>query len=208
MHDTDDMPGDILKKIKQCAAVLRSGGIAAFPTDTVYGLGADIYNESSVKKIYAVKQRPLNLPLPVLVYDLSQLKELVADIPAAANKLMAALWPGALTLVFNKAPDFNSPVLAGQSKIAIRMPGHSITLRLIEESGCPIVGTSANLHGLPAVLTAQDVKDQMGAAVDFILDGGSCPGGVESTIVDVSMDSPAVLRPGAIDEKRILDLLL
>jgi L-threonylcarbamoyladenylate synthase len=207
MPDLNNLPPHILQQVKECADVLRSGGIAAYPTDTVYGLGAEIYNESAVKKIYAAKQRPLNLPLPVLINDLSMLKELVADIPAAANRLMAACWPGALTLVFNKASDFNSTVLAGASKIAIRMPDHAITLRLIRETGCPIVGTSANLHGLPAVLTAAEVRQQLGNGVEYILDAGSCPGGAESTIVDITTEPPLILRRGAVSEKELTNYL-
>lgn len=207
MSEINDLPAGILEQVKKCATVLRSGGIAAYPTDTVYGLGADVYNESAVNKIYAAKQRPLNLPLPVLICDLSQLKELTADVPDSAQRLITAFWPGALTLVFNKATSFKSAVLAGDSKIAIRMPDHTITLRLIKEAACPIVGTSANLHGLPAVLTATDVGKQMGTEVDFILEGGPCPGGTESTIVDVSGDKPIILRKGAITEKDILNLL-
>lgn len=205
MSGANCLPPHILEKVKECAAVLVSGGIAAYPTDTVYGLGADIYNRSAVEKIYAVKQRPLNLPLPVLICDLSQLKELVADIPTAAGTLIRVLWPGALTVVFNKAPSFNSAVLAGQSKIAVRMPGHAITLHLIEQAGSPIVGTSANLHRLPPVLTATEVRAQMGDALDYILDAGPCPGGTESTIVDITAERPLILRKGAISDKDIAD---
>ncbi len=207
MPDINSLPADMLEQVKKCAAVLRSGGIAAYPTDTVYGLGADIYNDKAVAKVFAVKRRPPNLPLPVLIADLSQLKDLTADVPSSAGRLITAFWPGALTLVFNKTTNFNSAVLAGEGKIAIRMPGHSITLRLIKEAGCPIVGTSANLHSLPAVLTAADVREQLGTAIDFIVDGGPCHGGTESTIVDITGDKPVILRTGAIPEKTIFDLL-
>ena len=207
MHHTDNIPADVLAQVKKCAGALKSGGIAAFPTDTVYGLGADVYNDQAIRRIYAAKRRPLNLPLPVLIADMSQLNQLAADIPPLAKKLMAKFWPGALTIVFDKAPSFNSPVLAGSRKIAVRMPGHAVTLRLIKEASCPIVGTSANLHNLPALLTAAEVREQLGSAVDFILDGGTCLGGLESTIVDVTGDKPAILRRGAIPEKEILNLL-
>lgn len=207
MHDINGLPADMLEQVKQCAAVVRSGGIVAYPTDTVYGLGADIYNDKAVAKVFAAKRRPLNLPLPVLIDDLSQLKDLTADVPSSAGRLITAFWPGALTLVFNKATNFTSAILAGEGKIAIRMPDHTITLRLIKEAGCPIVGTSANLHGSPAVLTAEEVREQLGATVDFVLDGGPCPGGTESTIVDVTGDKPVILRTGAIDKKAIWHLL-
>jgi len=195
------MPAHIVKQVKECAAILTAGGIVAFPTDTVYGMGADIYNAEAVTKVFAAKRRPLNLPLPVLIADISQLDRLTADIPLPAKELMNRFWPGALTLVFKKSPVFNSLVLAGSSKVAVRMPGHAVALRLIEEAGCPIVGTSANLHNLPALLTAADVRDQFGSEIDYILDGGPCPGGVESTIVDVTGEKPVILRKGAIPEK-------
>jgi len=204
MHHTDNIPADILEQVEKCADVIRAGGIAAYPTDTVYGLGADIYNDKAVSKVFAVKRRPLNLPLPILIADISHLKELTAEIPQPATKLMAEFWPGALTIVFTASPSFTSIALAGSRKIALRMPGHAITLRLIKEVGCPIVGTSANLHNLPAVLTAAEVREQLGIAVDFILDGGACSGGVESTVVDVTGDKPAILRRGAIPETDIL----
>jgi L-threonylcarbamoyladenylate synthase len=206
MHNTCDLPSDILEEVKKCAGILRAGGIAAYPTDTVYGLGADVYNDGAVKKIFVAKQRPLNLPLPVLIADISQLNELAADIPPLAMKLMARFWPGGLTIIFKTSPAFHSLALAGGSKVAVRIPDHTVTLRLIKETGSPIVGTSANLHKLPAVRTASEVSDQLGTSVDFILDGGTCPGGIESTIVDVTGDKPVILRTGAIPEKDMMDI--
>jgi L-threonylcarbamoyladenylate synthase len=207
MHNTDNIPAEILGQVKKCAAVIRAGGIAAYPTDTVYGLGADVYNGGAVAKVFAAKRRPLNLPLPVLIADTSQLDELTADIPPPAKLMMDKFWPGGLTIVFNKAPGFNSPVLCGGSKVAVRMPGHAVTLRLIKEVGRPIVGTSANLHNQPSVLTALEVSAQSGPAVDFILDGGPCPGGIESTVVDVTVDPPAILRQGAVPATDLAEFL-
>lgn len=185
---------------------MRAGGIAAYPTDTVYGLGADVFNDEAVKRIFSAKHRPLNMPLPVLIADASQLRELTGDIPPTAKVLMDKFWPGGLTIVFNRTPTFNSPALADGSKIAVRLPGHPITLLLIQELGRPIVGTSANLHNHPAALTAAEIKEQLGVVVDFIIDGGPCPGGIESTIVDVTVNPPVILRKGAIPEKEIMDL--
>jgi L-threonylcarbamoyladenylate synthase len=206
-HSTGNIPADILAQVKKCAAVMRAGGIAAFPTDTVYGLGADVYNGGAVAKVFAAKRRPRNLPLPVLIADTSQLDELTADIPPPAKLLMHKFWPGALTLVFDKAHGFDSPALAGSSKVAVRMPGHAVTLRLITEAGCPIVGTSANLHGRQSALTAAEVKTQLGSAVNFILDGGPCPGGIESTVVDVTVDPPVILRQGAVPATDLAEFL-
>jgi len=207
MHNTSNIPEEILEQVKKCAAVMRAGGIAAYPTDTVYGLGADVYNVGAVGNIFAAKRRPLNLPLPVLIADISQLDKLTANIPPPAKILMHKFWPGALTIVFIKAAAFDSPALAGGGKVAVRIPGHAVTLRLITEAGGPIVGTSANLHGMPSTLTAAEVRTQLGSAVDFILDGGPCPGGVESTVVDVTVNPPAILREGAIPKQNILALI-
>jgi L-threonylcarbamoyladenylate synthase len=207
MHNSNNLTEDILEQVKKCASVLRRGGIAAYPTDTVYGLGADVHNDKAVKKIFTIKRRPLSLPLPVLIADISQLSELAADISPMATRLMAKFWPGGLTIVFKSAPAFDSLVLSGGNKVAVRMPNHTFTLRLIKEAGCPIVGTSANLHNLAAVRTAAEVREQFGSEIEFILDGGTCPGGIESTIVDVTGDKPVILRKGAIPEKHILNLL-
>ena len=179
----------------------------AYPTDTVYGLGADIFNDSAVIKVFNAKKRPLSMPLPVLIAETSQLRELVEDIPSTAKILMDKFWPGGLTIIFHRAPSFKSLALADSNKIAIRLPGHPVTLRLIQELGHPVVGTSANLHGSAAALTSADVKYQLGDAVDFIIAGGPCPGGTESTIVDITVHPPVILRKGALPEKDLADFL-
>lgn len=196
----------LLKQLHLAAGILRSGGIAAYPTDTVYGLGADVYNDRAVTRVFTVKKRPLSMPLPVLIAQTSQLLELVEDIPPAAQILIDQFWPGGLTIIFRRAPAFKSLALSDGDKIAVRLPGHAVTLRLIEELGRPIVGTSANLHGSPAALTAAEVKKQLAAGVNFIIDGGPCPGGVESTIVDITVNPPVILRKGAVSEKDLADM--
>jgi L-threonylcarbamoyladenylate synthase len=197
---------ELLEQVNKAAGILRSGGTVAYPTDTVYGLGADVFNGGAVTKVFTAKKRPPGMPLPVLIAQTSQLGELVEDIPPVARILMEKFWPGGLTIVFHRRPAFQSLVLAGSGKIAIRLPGHPLTLRLIVELGRPMVGTSANLHGYPATLTAAEVKEQLGDGVDFIINGGPCPSGIESTIVDVTVNPPLVLRKGAIAEKDLLDL--
>lgn len=188
----------LLEQVMVAAGLVRAGGVAAYPTDTVYGLGADVFNIEAVSRVFSIKQRPLSMPLPVLIAEHSQLAELVGIIPDRAKILMDKFWPGALTIVFNKAPGFTSPALAGSGKIAIRLPGHPLTLRLIQETGHPIVGTSANLHGRPAALTAGEVREQLGGKADIIIDGGRSPGGIESTVVDITARTPVILRGGAI----------
>jgi L-threonylcarbamoyladenylate synthase len=197
----------LLGQINRAADILRSGRIAAYPTDTVYGLGADVFNDGAVIKVFTAKKRPPGMPLPVLIAETSQLRELAEDIPSMARILMDKFWPGGLTIIFHRRPAFKSLALSDSNKIAVRLPGHPITLRLIKELGHPMVGTSANLHGYPAALTAAEVKKQLGGMVDFVIDGGPCQGGIESTIVDVTVDPPLVLRKGAIAEKDLLDLL-
>lgn len=180
------------------AQVIRSGGTVAFPTDTVYGLGADVYQNTAVSKVFSAKSRPLTLPIPVLISERESVRELVADLPAAAIMLMDTFWPGGLTIIFKCKPSFNSLALAGSDRIGIRLPGHALTIELIRQAGTPITGTSANLHGRPAALTAAEVRSQMGTNVDFIIEGDACPGGIESTIIDVTVNPPVVVREGII----------
>jgi L-threonylcarbamoyladenylate synthase len=200
---TDDKPDSnfspqLVKKINRGAELLRAGGIVAFPTDTVYGLGADIFNDDAVKKVFTAKARPLSMPMPVLIADASGAEALVEEIPGVALALMEKFWPGGLTIIFKRNANLNSLVPGGSKKIGIRVPGHPLTRKLIELAGNPITGTSANLHDKPAALTAAEVKSQLGASVDLIIDGGACPGGVESTIIDVTVNPPALVRPGII----------
>ena len=197
----------LLEQVQRAAGILCSGGIAAYPTDTVYGLGADVFNDRAVLKVFSAKKRPLSMPLPVLIAETSQLRELVEDIPHTAKIFMDKFWPGGLTIVFHRAPAFKSLALADSNKIAVRLPGHPITQRLIKGLGHPVVGTSANLHDSLAALTAAEVKKQLGDVVDFIINGGPCPGGIESTIVDITVNPPVILRKGAIPEKDLSDLL-
>ncbi|RPJ60343.1 MAG: threonylcarbamoyl-AMP synthase [Dehalococcoidia bacterium] len=200
----DSISSTLIEQVKKAAAVLRDGGIVAYPTDTIYGLGADIYNDIAVMKVFAVKNRPLSLPLPVLIDDISQLANLVSGQTAFSLALANKFWPGALTIIFNKAPQFEGPLLAGSNKIGVRIPDHEVTRLLIRELGHPITGTSANLHTGEITLTADEVRRQMGSQVDFIIDAGRCPGGKESTIVDITAGPPRILRHGAVPDDAVL----
>ena len=197
----------LLGQVHRAAAILRSGGIVAYPTDTVYGLGADVFNDIAVLNVFTAKKRPLSMPLPVLIAQTSQLQELVEDISPTARILMENFWPGGLTIVFHRASAFTSLAPADNNKIAVRLPAHAVTLRLIEALGHPVVGTSANLHDSPAAFTTAEVNNQLGDTVDFIIDGGPCPGGIESTIVDITVHPPVILRKGAIPEEDLADFL-
>ena len=189
---------DIEQQVERGISILRRGGIVAFPTDTVYGLGASIRLPRAVERVYEVKRRPRDMALPVLLADASQLPEVAESIPAVAWRLIHRFLPGALTIVLPKAKSVPDIVAAGGTTIAIRIPNHPITLALIRGLGAGLVGTSANVSGQPSPLTASEALCQLGDEVDLIIDGGPCPGGRESTVVDVTTERPVVLRQGAV----------
>ena len=189
---------DIEQQVERGISILRRGGIVAFPTDTVYGLGASIRLPRAVERVYEVKRRPRDMALPVLLADASQLPEVAESIPAVAWRLIHRFLPGALTIVLPKAKSVPDIVAAGGTTIAIRIPNHPITLALIRGLGAGLVGTSANVSGQPSPLTASEALCQLGDEVDLIIDGGPCPGGKESTVVDVTTERPVVLRQGAV----------
>ena len=186
------------QQIKLAVSILKKGGIVAFPTDTVYGLGADPLNEQAVDRIYKVKRRHHNLPLPLLLAEKSDLLKVATVVPKIAWQLAERFLPGGLTLVLRKSPWVPGSVTAGGDTIAVRIPNHNIPIALIRGLGSPIVGTSANLSGKPSPVTAEEVHEQLGDEVDLIIDGGRCPGGTESTVLDVSSEVPALIREGAI----------
>ncbi|MDD5093440.1 MAG: L-threonylcarbamoyladenylate synthase [Dehalococcoidia bacterium] len=191
------------QQLESAVAILRKGGVIAYPTDTVYGLGADAFNEEAVRRIYRIKQRPLSQPFPVLLADKADLSQLAATIPEVAWNLIEHFFPGQLTLVFLKSATVPQWVTAGGNTVAIRIPDHPLALELIRALGRPLIGTSANLTGSPSAITAAEVYAQLGDAVDFILDGGVCPGGIESTVVDVTGGAPVIIREGAISRESI-----
>jgi L-threonylcarbamoyladenylate synthase len=178
--------------------ILRRGGLVAFPTETVYGLGADASNPEAVARIYEVKERPAGHPVIVHIGDIGQLARWAREIPEAASKLAAAFWPGPLTLVLRRAPNVVSQLSGGQDTIGVRVPGHPIALQLLREFGGGIAAPSANRFGRISPTTAEHVRSDLGSEVDLILDGGACEIGIESTIVDLSRGRPVLLRPGRI----------
>jgi L-threonylcarbamoyladenylate synthase len=184
------------KPIQQAAAVIRAGGLVAFPTETVYGLGADALNADAVLALFKAKKRPLDNPPIVHVARCEDIYKLTEQISAKAEKLMRAFWPGPLTLVFQRSQDVPEVTVAGLDTVAIRMPKHPVALALIKESQCPIAAPSANLAGKPSPTTAQHVYTDLNGRIDAILDGGATRIGVESTVLDVSVDPPMLLRPG------------
>lgn len=193
----------IQEQIERGISILRQGGLVAYPTDTVYGLGACAALPQAVERVYDVKERPRNMPLPLLLADVSQITKVAELVPPSAWLLIHSFLPGALTLILPKCSSVLDIITAGGATVAVRIPAHPVPIALIEGLEAPIVGTSANLSGWPSPLTADEVHSQLGEKVDLIIDGGRCLGGKESTIVDVSGENPVVLREGAISREQL-----
>ncbi len=175
----------------------------SFPTDTVYALGAPINDIECVRKVYDIKQRPLNMALPILLASSQDVRLVALEVSETAEILMKEFWPGALTLVFKKTPFVSDIVTAGGQTVAVRVAAHQVAIEIVKQSGVPLVGTSANVHSKPSPVTALDVMEQVGDRVELIIDAGRTPGGFESTIVDMSTDKPKILRQGAISRADI-----
>jgi len=188
--------------LKQAAALLQAGQVVAFPTETVYGLGANALDEAAVRAIFAAKERPADNPLIVHVADKAQLSGL-CEVTEMAEKLMDSFWPGPLTLLLKKTVKVPDVTTAGLTTVAVRCPNHPVALQLIRESGLPIAAPSANRSGRPSPTSAAHVYEDMQGRIPMILEGGNCRVGVESTVLDVSGDVPCVLRPGAVTPEMI-----
>jgi len=182
--------------------ILKSSGLVAFPTDTVYGVGALAFDGAAVVSIYAAKDRPVGKAIPVLIGDADDMAKVSAKVPVIANKLAARFWPGPLTLVVLKNPDLPMAVSAGPT-VGVRVPDHPVARSLLRLAG-PMAVTSANLSGQPSPSTAQEVLVQLGGRIALILDGGKTPGGVASTVVDCVGAEPQVLRAGPISKSEIV----
>ena len=193
----------IQQQVEQAITILKKGGIVAFPTDTVYGLGAGMNMAQAVERVYQVKKRPGSMALPLLLADKSQIDEVTKVVPSVAWLLVEKFLPGALTMVLFKSESVPDIVSGGGKTIAVRIPDHPIPIALAQGVGMPIAGTSANLSGQPSALTADDVRAQLGDKVDLIIDGGRCPLGKESTIVDLTSETPVILREGAISGEEL-----
>jgi len=191
------------QQVERGISILKGGGLVAFPTDTVYGLGAVSNINEAVERVYQVKERPRDMALPLLLADIAQIREVASYISPVALLLARKFLPGGLTLVLFKAESVSDIVTAGGKTVAVRVPDHPVAIALIKGVGAPIVGTSANLSGKPAPLTAEEVCAQLGDRIDLIIDGGRCPGGRESTVVDVTGEKPRVLREGAISRESL-----
>jgi L-threonylcarbamoyladenylate synthase len=193
--------------IDDAVAVLRSGGLVAFPTETVYGLGADASNDDAVKKIYAAKGRPRNHPLIVHVANVRDIDAWATDVTEAAGRLANRYWPGPLTLILDRAPHVSNLITGGQDTVALRVPSHPVAQALLRAFGGGIAAPSANRYGRVSATTAEHVRSEFGGSVDCVLDGGPSDVGIESTIVDVSGMEPVLLRPGHITAREIEETL-
>ncbi len=192
--------------LDKAIAVLKAGGLVAYPTDTLYGLGANALDLQAVAKVFKAKQRPLDQPLPLLLAEVDDMDRYCADVPEISLTLARAFWPGGLTMVLRRRPVIPDIVTAGGPTVAVRVPGHPIPRALARGLGAPITGTSANLHRQSEPRTAKEVHTQLGSRVDFILQG-RCALGRPSTIIDLTGGNPRIVRAGAISQERIEQVL-
>lgn len=196
----------IQKQVEQAIIILKQGGIVACPTDTVYGIGAAINIEPAVERVYQIKGRPRSRALPILLAEKYQIAQVAKNVPLLAQRLAERFFPGALTIVLPKADSVSAMVTGGRKTIALRIADHPIPIAVVKGLGVPIVGTSANLSGSPSALTPEEVRAQIGDKVDMIIEGGRCPGGRESTIIDLSGEKPLILRQGPISFEELREV--
>ncbi|NCF75462.1 MAG: threonylcarbamoyl-AMP synthase [Xanthomonadaceae bacterium] len=191
------------EKIEEAVKILKKGGLIAFPTETIYGLGADALNINAVKKVYSIKKRPLNKPLIIQLANKKDISKFTKNVSKKTNILINKFWPGALTIVFKKSKLI--PNIITTDKIAIRIPDNKIALAIIKKFGHPITGTSANISKKESPLGVKDVINNLSEKIEAIIDGGKSKIGTESTIIDLTSNYPILLRQGAIPFKKILE---
>lgn len=189
--------------LSEAAAIIRSGGTVIFPTETVYGLGANGLSEEACDKIYKAKGRPSDNPLILHISSMDELSNLVKEVPENAKLMADSFWPGPLTMIFNKKDIVSNKITGGLGTVAIRMPQNDIARELIKLSGCPIAAPSANTSGKPSPTSARHVIDDMLGKVDMIIDGGPCDIGLESSVIDMTSDVPTILRPGKVTKEDV-----
>ena len=195
------------KSLTEAGRIIREGGLVAFPTETVYGLGGDALNPASSRKIYAAKGRPSDNPLIVHIANTEDLEPITADIPEAGRKLADAFWPGPLTMIFRKSEKVPKETTGGLDTVAVRMPSDPVALAFIREAGGYVAAPSANLSGKPSPTSAKYVIQDMDGRIEMILDGGDVEIGLESTIVDLTEETPTILRPGYVTKAMLEQVL-
>ncbi len=196
-----------LQVMRMAGEILRKGGLVAFPTETVYGLGGDGLNAGSSKKIYAAKGRPSDNPLIIHIADLESLEKIVKSVPPKAKLLAEKFWPGPLTMIFSKSTRVPYETTGGLESVAVRMPSHPVALAIIREGGGYIAAPSANTSGRPSPTRAEHVCEDLIGKIDMIVDGGAVGIGLESTIVDFTEEVPVILRPGYINQEMIQEVI-
>lgn len=195
------------EKLNEPAKILAEGGLVAFPTETVYGLGGNALNPTTVQKIYAAKGRPSDNPLIVHVATKEDIYPLVQEVTAEAEKILTHLCPGPVTVILEKSDLVPDDVTAGGNTVAVRIPENPVARVFIQKSGVPVAAPSANLSGRPSPTTADHVEADLGNAIDYIIDGGPCRVGLESTVIDLTVQPPKILRPGGVSHETLTELL-
>jgi L-threonylcarbamoyladenylate synthase len=193
--------------VEEAVSLLRNGDLVAFPTDTVYGLGCDLWQEEAIARLYKAKERPGNLAIPVLVSAAEQVSQVGMDLPAAFDRLAERFWPGGLTIIVRRRAHVPLLLCAGGDTVAVRMPDHELVRRLADALGGALAATSANLSGRPAPATAGDVLADLQGRIPLLLDGGRCAGGVASSIIDLVTDPPALLRLGPLSLEELREVV-
>ena len=192
------LPAEAPGAVDRAVETLLRGEVIAFPTDTVYGIGAHAFLPQAVAQLYAVKERPGGMAIPLLLSGAEALPLVCVDIPALAWEIAGRFWPGALSLVLRRTPAVPDAVTAGGPTVAVRVPDHPLVRELCRRLGAPLAATSANRHGWPPPVAAGEVQAALAGRIPLILDGGPCPGGVASTLLDLTVSPPAILRPGPV----------
>ncbi len=193
--------------LEQAAAILARGGTVAFPTDTVYGVGCHAFQPVAIQRLYAAKGRPRDKAIPLLLADPRNLPSVARHVPDEVMALARRFWPGGLTLVLPRSDRLPAILTGDQDSVAVRVPDHRIPLSIIRKLGAPLAASSANRSGNPAPTKAGDVKRELRDRIDLLIDGGACPGGVASTVLDLTSRRPAILREGAISREALEETL-
>ena len=202
-----DLSRDFQAAIEKAKGVLLSGGLVAYPTESFYGLGVDAGNEAVIRRLFAAKIRPKTRPILILIPTIESLVDYVSQVSPIALRLAEKFWPGGLTMVFEAGPKISPLLTAGTGKIGIRLSSHPVATSLARAIGAPITGTSANISGEPACRTARQVFDTIGKKVDLILDGGETSGETASTILDMTVEPPQILREGMIPKDHLVKII-
>ena len=200
---TDRLDLDSTGALERAVDLLRRGEPVAFPTDTVYGIGVHGFQSEAAERLYALKQRPAHMPIPLLLSDVAMVRATCIDIPPIVWRLAERFWPGGLSLVLNRSPAVPDAVTSGGATVAVRLPDHRWVRELGRRLGAPLAATSANLHGKPSPITADDVMEAFEGLLPLILDGGPCRGGVPSTVLDLAVTPPTILRRGPVTAQQL-----